>query len=75
MVDDDEAAEARSMGACCLRVLAGIAIDSADPEMRAFAWKELCRYLVELRRFLADPANPADARSQAQATLRGFWQA
>jgi hypothetical protein len=75
MSDDDGAAEARSLGACCLKVLASIAQTDTDPDVRAFAWKELQRSLVQLRRFLVDPANSTDARSQAEATLRGFWDA
>jgi hypothetical protein len=66
---------ARSLGACCLKTLASIAEHDPDPEISNYAWRELQRTLVLLRRFLADPENPVHARSQAEATLRGFWHA
>jgi hypothetical protein len=75
MVDDSDAAGARSLGACCLKVLAGLAHESPDPDVRAFAWKELGHLLVMLRRFLATPGIPDDARQDALATLRGFHDA
>jgi hypothetical protein len=49
----DDAAETRNLGACCLKVLANMAHESPDPDVRAVAWKELGHSLVMLRRFLA----------------------
>jgi hypothetical protein len=63
---------ARSLGACCLKTLASIAEHDPDPAISNYAWRELQRALLVLRSFAADPANPAEARAEAEATLRGF---
>jgi hypothetical protein len=75
MVDDEEAIAARSLWASCLKMLAGLAHESPDPEVREFAERELRDGLVKVRRFIATPGISSEARAQAEAALRSFWQA
>jgi len=68
----DEAAEARSFGAACLRCLREVSEQSNDPALREYAWRELQCSLVMLCALLADPKLEPDMRADAEAALRGF---
>jgi len=71
----DEAVEARSYTAMCLRLFASMAHESPHPKVREECQRKLEQWLVWLRELIAAPDAPDALKADARRALLGFWQA